>query len=184
MLWRNSSQVYGLVAVLFHWLSALAIYGLFFLGWWMLTLTYYDQWYHLGPWWHKSIGVLLLLATLLRVLWKLINPSPVLEGGRWERIGARFGHLLLYLLLFVVLISGYLIPTAEGEGIAVFDSITFPPFFSGLTYDSTLIGKIHWYSAVILVILSLGHALFAIKHHWFDQRDTLLRIFAKQRRKS
>ena len=53
---KNTNKQYGSVSVSFHWLSAILVVGMFILGWWMLTLTYYDEWYRLGPWWHKSIG--------------------------------------------------------------------------------------------------------------------------------
>ena len=83
-MFRNTSKRYGLVSILIHWLSALIVFGLFALGWWMLTLTYYDQWYRLGPWWHKSFGTCLLILTVLRVLWVMANPKPAALGNRIE----------------------------------------------------------------------------------------------------
>ncbi|HET8791552.1 MAG TPA: cytochrome b, partial [Modicisalibacter sp.] len=50
-MWRDSSGGWGLASILIHWISALAIVGLFALGWWMTELSYYDTWYQLGPWW-------------------------------------------------------------------------------------------------------------------------------------
>ena len=57
----NHSNGYGLIAILFHWLMALLIPGLFALGWYMVDLSYYDSWYQTAPHWHKSIGILLLV---------------------------------------------------------------------------------------------------------------------------
>ena len=66
-MWNNTRRGWGLVSILLHWVGALAIIGLFALGWWMTGLDYYDRWYNLGPWWHRSVGMLLLLATLIRL---------------------------------------------------------------------------------------------------------------------
>ena len=67
-MFRNTQTGYGAITIVIHWLTALMVIGLFALGWWMLTLTYYDEWYRLGPWWHKSFGIVLLALTVLRVI--------------------------------------------------------------------------------------------------------------------
>lgn len=46
MLWKNTADRFGHVSVLIHWLVALTVYGMFALGLWMVTLGYYDVWYH------------------------------------------------------------------------------------------------------------------------------------------
>jgi cytochrome b561 len=182
-MFRNTSKRYGLVPILIHWLSALIVFGLFALGWWMLTLTYYDQWYRLGPWWHKSFGICLLILTVLRVLWVMANPKPAALGNRIEVIGAKLGHALLYLLLFTVMISGYLISTADGSSISVFDLFSVPATLTDLPSQEDIAGEVHWYSALALVILAGGHGLAALKHHFINQDTTLVRMFGKTERK-
>lgn len=175
-MWRNTRYGWGLVSILLHWVSALAIVGLFALGWWMTELTYYDQWYNLAPWWHRSLGMLLLGATLARLLWRLVQPTPDLQGPRWERTAAHLGHLGLYVLMLVVLVSGYLISTADGRGISVFGLFEVPALISGADDQATLAGTVHWYSALALMILAAGHTLAALKHHLIDRHDTLVRM--------
>ncbi|SHF43313.1 Cytochrome b561 [Modicisalibacter ilicicola DSM 19980] len=175
-MWRNTTLGWGLGSILIHWLSALAVIGLFALGWWMTGLTYYDAWYNLGPWWHRSVGMLLLGVSLLRVLWRLFQPTPRAQGAPLEKLAAHVGHLLIYLLLFVVLISGYLISTAEGRGISVFGWFSVPALVSELPNQATLAGEVHWYSAWALVILSLGHALAAFKHLMIDRNEVMRRM--------
>lgn len=80
---RDNQRSYGWLTIIVHWLSALAVVGLFALGYWMLTLSYYDPWYRLGPWWHKSIGILLLALTVVRVLWRAGNKKPAPSGSRF-----------------------------------------------------------------------------------------------------
>ena len=73
MLLRNTPHQFGLVAVLLHWSMALAIYAMFALGLWMVGLGYYDSWYHDAPEIHKSIGIILLLTLIIRLLWRVIS---------------------------------------------------------------------------------------------------------------
>jgi len=183
VMFRNSHARYGLVAIIIHWLSALIVIGLFALGWWMLTLTYYDEWYRLGPWWHKSFGIVLLIVTTLRVFWTLVNTKPTPLGRKIEKIGAKTGHLLLYLLLFTVMISGFLISTADGSSISVFDWFSVPAVITDLPKQEDIAGDVHWYSALALVILAGGHGLAALKHHFINKDSTLVRMFGKTKRK-
>ncbi|APE32604.1 cytochrome b [Halomonas aestuarii] len=175
-MWRNTRRGWGLASILLHWASALAVIGLFALGWWMTGLGYYDPWYNLGPWWHRSVGMLLLLATLIRLGSRLFQPTPEVRGSRLERQAAHLGHLALYVLLVVALVSGYLISTADGQGIQVFDAFEVPALVSDLPNQATLAGQVHWYSALALMVLSAGHALAALKHHWVDSTDVLVRM--------
>lgn len=175
-MWRNSRMRWGAVSILFHWLSALAIIGLFVLGWWMTGLGYYDSWYNLGPWVHRSIGVLLLLATVARIVWRLMQATPAGEGSRLEKLAAHVGHIALYVILLLVLGSGYLISTANGRSISVLGWFDVPALVYGLPNQASIAGDIHWYSALALVVLTAGHALAAFKHHWVNKHDTLLRM--------
>lgn len=65
---RNTSRRYGIISIGLHWIFAIAVYGMFGLGLWMVTLSYYDGWYHQAPELHKSIGVLLMLGLVFRVI--------------------------------------------------------------------------------------------------------------------
>jgi len=179
---RNTTTSYGFVSIGLHWLMAAAIFAMFALGYWMTTLTYYDRWYHEGPDIHKAIGVLLLLALFFRLAWRLINIRPELMGARWEQMVALSVHRLHYVLTFTVLMTGYLIPTAEGVGIDVFGLFTLPAM---LTFDkqvTDLIGKVHWASAWAMMGLAGLHAGAAMKHHWIDQDITLLRMLGIARK--
>lgn len=79
MQWKNSSTRFGHISVLLHWLVALAVYGMFALGLWMVTTGYYDSWYHPAPELHKSIGMTLFAIMLFRVIWRFISPSETIK---------------------------------------------------------------------------------------------------------
>ncbi len=177
----NHRQGYGVVAITLHWGVALTVYGMFGLGLWMRSLGYYDAWYRLGPWWHKGIGVMLFLVLAFRLIWRLLNPRPEhLETHRpYERLAAVWAHTLLYLILFAIMFSGYLISTADGRGLEVFDWFEVPALISGREQQEEIAGKVHLYLAWSVVVLSLLHALAALKHHWIDRDRTLMRMFGR-----
>jgi len=178
---RNTTTSYGWISIGLHWLMAVAIFAMFALGFWMTTLTYYDRWYHDAPDIHKAIGVLLLLLLVLRLLWRLYNTRPDLMGAGWEQMVALSVHRLHYVLMFTVLISGYLIPTAAGVGIDVFGLFTMP---ATLTFDqqqADWIGRIHQAAAWAMMGLAGLHAGAALKHHVIDKDTTLLRMLGMTR---
>ena len=74
MQWKNNTTRYGHLSLLIHWLVAIVVYGMFALGLWMVSLGYYDTWYHQAPEIHKSIGMLLFFIMLFRVVWRFISP--------------------------------------------------------------------------------------------------------------
>ena len=107
MSFTNTPERYGVISAALHWLSAIIVYGMFALGLWMVTLSYYDGWYHQAPELHKSIGILLMMGLVIRVLWRVISPppGPLPSYSPMTRLAAKAGHLALYLLLFAIGIS-------------------------------------------------------------------------------
>ena len=179
---RNSPSRYGVVSIVLHWGVALAVFGLFGLGLWMVGLDYYSPWRKAGPDLHKSIGLVLLAVMLLRVVWRFISPPPPAPAnhGALTRLAAKLGHLALYLGLFAVMIAGYLISTADGVGIPVFGLFEVPALVSDLPDQADLAGVIHLWLAWGLVIFAVLHALAALKHHFIDRDATLTRMLGRK----
>lgn len=175
---RNTASRYGLVAVLMHWLVALAVIGLFALGTWMVDLGYYDAWYKRAPDIHRSIGILLLAVMLLRLVWRMVNPRPAALPGhrRWEVVSAHLVHGLLYVLLFVAMVSGYLITTADGSSIHVFGWFEVPSVTGRIKGMEDTAGLVHYWVTWAVVVLAAVHAAGALKHHLLDRDDTLRRM--------
>ena len=179
---RNSSSRYGWVSIVLHWGVALAVFGLFALGLWMVGLDYYSTWRKDAPDLHKSIGLTLFAIMLLRVLWRFVSPPPPAPAshGRLTRLGAKLGHGFLYLGLFAVMIAGYLISTADGVGIPVFGLFEVPALVSGLPDQADVAGVVHLYLAWALVIFAGIHGLAALKHHFIDRDATLTRMLGRK----
>ena len=179
---RNSSSRYGWVSIFMHWGVALAVFGLFALGLWMVGLDYYSTWRKDAPDLHKSIGLTLFAVMLLRVVWRFVSPPPstLSSYSRLTRLGAKVGHSFLYLSLFAVMIAGYLISTADGAGIAVFGLFEVPALVSGLPDQADVAGVVHLYLAWALVVFAGLHALAALKHHFIDRDATLARMLGRK----
>lgn len=174
---RNSTERYGLVAIFIHWLSALTIFGLFILGFWMVDLSYYSEWYRLGPHYHKSVGLILGFLTIARLVWKFNNASPKPLGkSNTENTLASLAHLFLYIGLIILIISGFLISTADGRGIDVFNWFTLPSLGELFANQEDIAGDIHKYSAYALITLAVLHMLAALKHHFISKDNTLKRM--------
>jgi cytochrome b561 len=175
---RNTRDRYGWVGIGFHWLVALTIFGLFGVGLYMIDLTYYSPLYKTLPDWHRSIGLTLAAVVVLRLFWRWWTPipRPHAEHSRLERTAAAVVHLILYLLIFAMIASGYLISTAKGQGIDVFGWFQVPSITGEVEDMEDWAGVVHYWIAWTLMGLTGLHAAGALKHHFIDRDDTLLRI--------
>ena len=175
---KNSEHHYGWLAVVLHWLVAVVVVGLFALGLWMVDLSYYDEWYRKGPDLHRSIGLILFAVVVFRLLWRFINtsPRPLANHQRWEVVSAHVAHSLLYVLMFVAMVSGYLITTADGSSISVFGLFDVPSVTGQVKGMEDTAGAVHYWSTWALVGLAGLHALGALKHHFIDRDETLRRM--------
>ena len=173
----NQKYTYGWISIVLHWLVAIAVIGTFALGFWMVDLDYYSTWYHDAPNIHKSIGVILILAMLGRLLWNLFNPKPKpLANSATQRAMAKAAHVILYLLVFVIGVSGYLISTAESQPISVFNWFEVPAWFTPFEDQADIAGDIHEWLAYGLIGLVAVHAAAALKHHFIEKDNTLRRM--------
>lgn len=182
MKFRNDTHAFGHTSIVIHWLAALVVYDMFALGLWMVTLGYYDTWYHRAPELHKSIGTLLFIVMLFRVLWRFVSPPPLplSSYSALTRMAATAAHLLLLAGLIAIMVTGYLISTAEGQPISVFGWFNVPALFSLDATQTDLAGDLHLWLAWGVVILSVLHALAALKHHFIDRDDTLKRMLGRR----
>ncbi len=176
---KNTEQDYGLVAKGLHWLVALVVFALFGVGYWMVELDYYSEWYKTAPHYHKSVGILLAMTVTFRLFWRWINPSvkalPVHK--KWEVTLAHWVHGILYGLLFALFISGYLISTADGRAIEVFYWFDIPALGEFIENQEDIAGAFHkWIAYTLMAIVGL-HLAGALKHHVIDKDETLKRMF-------
>lgn len=158
---------------LLHAVMALFIPILFGVGWWMVDLDFYHGWYHRAPDLHKAAGMMvaiLLLPRMLMLLAKKPTQSQVL---------VKLAHVALYGLLMMVLLSGYFIATAEGQGVDVFGLFMVPALQLSIDNQADIAGKIHLWSAWALIVLTVLHLAGALKHALIDKDDTMRRMWGR-----
>ena len=174
---KNTINQYGYLSIVLHWFMALSFVAMYGLGWYMVDLDYYDSLYHQAPYWHKSIGIILVSLMVLRFIWNRSQPRPQ-ELGKNPVLNkvARGVHHLFYLLVILLFISGYLISTAKGKGIEVFEWFSLPAVLPENPERGDLAGLIHELLAHFFIILALAHAVAALQHHFVHKDKTLARM--------
>lgn len=175
---NNTPASYGLLAIIIHWVAAFAVLGLFALGFWMVDLSYYDDWYRRAPNIHRSVGILLFALMAFRLLWRCVSPKPksIAAHKRWEVVSAEAAHFLLYVLVFVAMVSGFLISTADGSSVSVFGWFEVPSLTGQVKGLEDTAGLVHYWSTWALVALVFIHSAGALKHHFIDRDETLRRM--------
>lgn len=175
---------YDKVAKTFHWLIALAIIGMLALGWTMGEAPNGPGKFALYGL-HKSIGITILLLSLLRLGWRLAHVAPPLPVAMkaWEKAAAHITHGLLYLLMIGLPLSGWTMVSTSSRNIptTLFGLVPLPP----LPIVSTLANKqelndfsheSHEMLAYGMAALLVLHVAAALKHHWMDRDDVLTRM--------
>ncbi len=173
---KDSGRKYGTITILFHWVTAIVMIGMFILGYWMRTLDYYSPYYQSAPRIHESIGLLMFVFVPLFLFWRLGNRNPDDSHLKdYERLTAGIVKKLLYLLMLMLLVSGYLLSTIGDTPVQLFNWFTIPAFIT-IDESKLLVGKIHEYFAYILMLFAAIHGAAALKHHFIDKDDTLARM--------
>ncbi len=173
----NTSTRWGVIAQLFHWLIAVLVLGMIVLGLWAVNAP-------LGPLKlelfaiHKLTGLSIFVLMLLRLGWRLMNPTPILPPTLpgWERAAARIDQWLLYVLLLLMPISGYVVTSAANFPITVFGWFQVPlivPHDKGLEDLGETVHVLSFYVLAVLLVVHIGAAL---RHHFILKDDILKRM--------
>jgi cytochrome b561 len=173
MALRSTATRWGAVTRLFHWGMLLLFVGMLSVGFYMTDLP-------LGPGklriyaLHKSIGLTLLGLAALRLLWRLgeRRPTPAPMPAWQERL-AGATHALLYLLMFVIPLSGWLFNSAAGFPLQWFHLVNLPALAPADPGLKALARTIHGAGVLLLIALAALHAAAALKHHFIDRDRTL-----------
>lgn len=180
MAWRNTATEYGSMAKFLHWLVAILVITLLFVGFFMEDLPNGELKgivYGL----HKSTGLLVLTLMIIRITWTLTNPIIRLELlPRWEAIASRITHGCLYILLLAMSLSGWAMSTAAGK-IPVFYGL-FSLSMPGIPFSKPLAGffhSTHTYVGWTIAGLVTLHILAALKHHFINHDQVLKRMLPK-----
>lgn len=177
--------------MILHWIMALGIVALVVMG---LVMTHVKlqplqlfQLYQL----HKSIGITILLAAVLRFVWRLTHRAPALPEDMppLERKAAAAGHLLLYVLMFALPITGWMLVSVSVFNIPIllYGLIRWPhlPVLSTLQNKApveAVLKLVHAYGAYALIALVVIHTIAALRHHFVARDDVMLRMLPLRRK--
>ncbi len=170
---RVTRERYTSVAMLLHWVMALAIIATFSVGFYMADLPFSPQRLKLYNW-HKWAGVTILALAGLRLLWRLTHRPPAEPPmPAWQARAASFTHHALYVLFFAVPLVGWAYSSAAGFPIVWFGVLPLPSFVPADKALAELIKPWHGYLAYAMAVLVAMHVAGALKHQFID-RDGLL----------
>ena len=197
---KNTKENYGLVAISLHWIVALG----FLLAY---AAVYYRHWFSEGEFsmtelnsnvvslhLHLSFGITVGAFVLLRVIWKLANKTPkdVSKGNKFEKFSAHAMHWVLYAVMIIMPITGYMGTRLDTKFFLLFD---IPKFNDTWLYTALVEQwlKMNWESFepimdsihknggeyVVWVLIAI-HAGAAIYHHFVRKDMVLKRMLGTQ----
>ncbi len=178
---RNTLQRYGAVAQLFHWVIVAAIITQFVLATQAANLG-------VGPAKiavlarHKSVGMTIFALAVLRLLWRWMNPVPAMprEMPQWQAVAGRVSHFLLYALILITPLFGWLMSSARAFSVSWFGLFTLPDLIAPDRAKYDFFHDTHIKLAFLLGIVAIVHAFAALKHHFIDRDDVLRRMLPVQ----
>ena len=132
---------------------------------------------------HFSLGVVILLVMLVRLAYRLLHPVALEAGDAapWERLLARTTHWLIYLILIVSPVLGWLSASAHRLPVSVFGLVTLPDLVAPGTGWAHEAGDIHGTAMWALLWLLGLHAAAALYHHLVRRDGTLRRMLPAAR---
>jgi cytochrome b561 len=181
---QNTTRRWGAVAQLFHWTIVVLLVVQVTLAFMaddlpngLRKLTLLAR--------HKSVGITILALVILRLLWRHLNQTPELPEKLkpYERLLARFTHAALYVLLFLMPLTGWMMSSARGFPVSWFGFIQLPDLVpkSKPLYDFFVAA--HETLAWVLALVVTLHVAAALKHHFVLKDDVLRRMLPFPQRK-
>jgi cytochrome b561 len=173
----SAGHRYGAVAQSLHWIVAALIVAQFALGWTAMDLPLGIHKLSLFAR-HKSVGMTVLMLAVVRLAWRATHRPPPLPRDMSPLTAwlARATHVAFYVLLFAMPLSGWLMSSAKNYSVSWFGLFTWPNLigqneraFDGLR---ALHDRLSW----VLLAIAILHVLAALKHHFWDKDEVLLRM--------
>lgn len=174
---RNTSREYGLLAKALHWLVAVGIFTLIYLG---LEQSGLER----GPekteirFIHGSIALAVFGLMTMRIAWRFMSEIPAHppEMAAWQRLSAALVHWGLYLAVFTQLISGAMTVATGGNALPFFGLFSIPLPVAENRDNHEFWEEVHEFSWKIVALLIAVHLLGAIYNHFMAKNDVLRRM--------
>ncbi|WP_395670487.1 cytochrome b [Phenylobacterium sp.] len=173
---RESADRYATVSIALHWITALLVIGQIGL---IMAVDAEGPNARTFAMIHKSDGIMILLLTTVRLLWRLGHPLAPLpdETPRWQAFIARATHVLFYVLLFAFPLTGWAASSVMDRPIPIYGLFNWPLLpLEGDRETARSIMDIHRTGAKLLYVLLVLHVAGALKHHFIERNGVLHRM--------
>lgn len=179
---RNTRATWGGVHKFLHWTIALAVVGLATAGLLMDEMPSSPDKIRVYAL-HKSTGLTVFALVVLRFAWRMSQPRPELPPTMrtWERRLAGAVHFGLYAVLVAMPLSGWLYNSASGFPLKWFGVFRVPALVERNRDLAFLAQDAHLLFAWTLAVLFMLHVAGALKHHFLDRDDVLVRMLPSRR---
>lgn len=176
-------ECYGSVARAVHWLVAGLVVIVVALGWAIPGAPRGTGSRELLLLLHRSVGLLILALMVFRIVWQLTHPPPPLPAGfpRIEALAAYADHALLYVLLLVLPLSGYINAAAAGHSVSFFGLFAIPPLVAEDPLLAQAAIAVHLAAQFLLYALVAIHVAAALMHRIVRRNRILDRMLPLRR---
>ena len=161
------------LARLLHWLMALMILAMLFIGAGMVaSVSERHEWLlHI----HKPLGIAILLLVIVRLVVRFSTTQPPLPADlpSVQVLAAKLSHYLLYALMLLMPLIGWAMISAAGDPVMLSSSIQLPSILAANPHTFAFLRKAHSYLAYLFFLTILAH-LAAALFHGFIRRDEVL----------
>ena len=174
----DHSSSYNWLSRQFHWFIAVLIFAAFALGLTMEPLALSKEKLNFYAW-HKWLGLFILALVVLRLCWRFVTKAPSHSSAQVPQIfhfAAKVGHFLLYAVLLLLPLVGWLRSSSAGFEIVIFEVLPVPDLIGKDEVLSSQLAQVHYYLALFLALLVVGHVAAVIIHHLFFKDPILQKM--------
>ena len=173
----NPGAKYTLEIRVLHWLMAIAIVGMIIAGFVAAGLPKTDPARHLYLGLHKSFGTTLFALAALRLMLRSFTASPPLPDAiaAMQRNLAKSAHVVLYGLMLLMPVSGYVMSISMGQPVRWF-GFAVPRLLAEDKARGLMAGNVHAAAGYLLIAVLALHLGAVAWHYAFDRVNLLRRV--------
>ena len=160
-----------------HWLAALLIFCGFGLGLFMTGLEITpDKLRYYG--WHKWLGITVFLLAAARLAWRALHPAPPPPAimPAWQIRASRGAHIMLYVLMLAIPLSGWVYSSSTGVSVVYLGLVPLPDLVAKDRETAKILLLLHKALNYLLAAVVTIHIAAALKHHFIDRDDVMVRM--------
>lgn len=174
---KNTTAEYGTLAKALHWLVAIGLIALIYLGIEQSGMPRGDEKSYIR-FIHGSIATIVLALMTVRIIWRFMSETPAHPGGMpgWQKLSSSIVHWGLYIAVFVQLTAGAFVVGTGGRGLPVFGLFTIPLPIAENRENHEWWEGIHEFVWKPLLVLLVIHVLGALYNHFIVKNDVVRRM--------